>query len=68
MRELDNKMFLIEPGHHVPRREYVAYLHACADRWRHQPNSGTDASIAANEEQARRVEAKADRIARGEED
>lgn len=68
MDKPDSKLFSIEPGHSVPRKQYVAYLRNCAQRWRLQPTNGTDAEIAANEAQARRVEAKADRIERGEDE
>lgn len=62
--------FLTSNGY-TDRAGYVRYLRECAHRWRNSPVTGVSAEWrerqrSGNEEQARRIEAKADRIERGE--
>lgn len=53
----------LTPSGLVGADAYVRYLRQCAERWRHYP-ADTDAKRLENEEQARRVEARANAIER----
>jgi hypothetical protein len=63
----DDRKFLTPAGERLSRVAYVKYLRECAQRWRAQPRTRGAADLrGGNEEQARRVEERADRIERGE--
>lgn len=69
------RTFLTPDGQKLSREAYVKHLRECAARWRAQPVTQLGGNVnpvtadherAHLEEQARKVEAMADRIARGE--